>query len=140
MSQLTQMELRLVKGQRRTFSESFKRGKVSEIEAKVTTVSQIHKQYQVSYTSIYRWINKYSVNLEKKEWLIMEHESDTRALLELQKKVAELERIIGQKQLQLDFKDKLIEMAEDHYSIDIKNFFFTLVSTESGKKEGKATK
>ena len=42
---------------------------------------------------------------------------------ELEKKIAELERAIGQKQVQLDFKDKMIELAEQLYGIDIKKKF-----------------
>ena len=38
--------------------------------------------------------------------VIVESESDTAKLLALKAKVADLERIIGQKQVQLDFKDK----------------------------------
>lgn len=54
---------------------------------------------------------------------IVEADSDTRKLLELKTKVAELERIIGQKQVMLDFKDKMIELAEEAYGVDIKKKF-----------------
>ena len=60
---------------------------------------------------------------------------DTKKLLELKKKVAELERIIGQKQIMLDFKDKMIEIAEQTYGVDIKKKFSTQPSKTSGKTE-----
>ncbi len=65
----------------------------------------------------------------------METESDTRKLLELQARIAELERIIGQKQVQLDFKEKMIDLAEGFYGIDIKKKFETKPSSGSGNSE-----
>lgn len=105
---------------RRTFSENFKIQKVREIERKQTKVSEICKQYELSDVSVYRWISKYSNMKKKKERIIVESESDTRQLLELKRKVAELEQIVGQKQILLDFKDKMIEIAEEMYGVDIK--------------------
>ena len=67
--------------------------------------------------------------------IIVECESDTRKNLELQAKVADLERIIGQKQVLLDFKDKLIDLAEELYQIDIKKKFGIKPSSTTGKTE-----
>lgn len=121
---------------RRHFSSSFKRSKVHEIEAGITRISQIKREYEVSYTSIYRWINKYGMSKSKKpERLIVESQSDVVKLQELRKRLAELERIVGQKQLQIDFKDKMIDLAEEHYKIDIKKKFFDSQSDISGKTE-----
>lgn len=53
----------------------------------------------------------------------MEAKSDTQKILALQKRIAELERIVGQKQVLLDFKEKMIELAEEEYKIDIKKKF-----------------
>jgi len=105
---------------RRIFSEDFKRKKVSEIEQRLTTISEISKEYEVSVTSVKRWIDKYSTDRKKGVKTIVESESDTRKLLEYKSRIADLERIIGQKQVLLDFKDKLIELAEEEYGIDIK--------------------
>jgi len=55
--------------------------------------------------------------------------------LTLQKQVADLERALGQKQLQLDFKDKMIDLAEEYYRIDIKKNFSTQQSSGIGKTE-----
>ncbi len=61
-------------------------------------------------------IRKYAT----KEGNIVETESDTQKVIELQRRVAELERIIGQKQIEIDFKDKMIDLAEEAYHVDIK--------------------
>ena len=52
-------------------------------------------------------------------------------LAALKKKLAELERIVGQKQILIDFKDKMIDIAEEMYGIDIKKKFSTRQSDTS---------
>ena len=119
----------------RHFSENFKMEKVRELEIGLTRVCELSKQYEVSSASIYRWIAKFGSMKQKRERLIVEGQSDTRELLELKKKVAELERIIGQKQILLDFKDKMIDIAEEIYKVDIKKKFGTKPSDGTGRKE-----
>lgn len=116
----------------RRFSENFKRNKVLEIEQGLTKVSEISKQYEVTTTNVYRWISKFGKS-NKQDWLIVETKSDTQELLSLKKKVAELERIIGQKQIMIDFKDKMIELAEEEYRIDIKKKYSSTPSDITGK-------
>jgi transposase-like protein len=116
----------------RSFSDSFKLQKVREIETGKSRVSDICKQYEVSNTSVYRWLDQFGLMKDKKERLIIETQSDTRELLELKKKVAELERIVGQKQILIDFKDKMIDIAEEMYGIDIKKKFSTRQPDTSG--------
>ena len=57
---------------------------------------------------------------EKGERLIVESESDTQKIKELQAKIAELERLLGKKEVQITYQEKLIEIAEETYGIDIK--------------------
>jgi transposase len=121
--------------QKRMFSESFKIEKVREIESGQTRPCEIMKQYEVSHSSVYKWIEKYGSNQDRSEKLVVESKSDTKELLELKKKLADLERIIGQKQILIDFKDKIIELAEKEYGIDIKKNFSTERSSITGKKE-----
>lgn len=104
----------------RSFSDSFKQTKVREIELRQSTVNDIVKQYEVSETSVYRWISKFGKMKNKAVRVVLESQSDTKALLEMKRKIAELERMLGQKQILLDFKDKMIEIAEEMYGVDIK--------------------
>ncbi len=120
---------------RRRFSESFKRKKVQEIESGQAKISEICRVYQISRPNVERWRRKYGSMQQKKERLIVETESDTLKVIELQKQVAELERIIGQKQIEIDFKDKMIELAEEVYHVDIKKKFCTRPSNGSGTTE-----
>lgn len=119
--------------QKRHFSENFKKEKVKEVKLGYTTVTEISKQYQVSRTNVYRWISKFGSMKNEKKRLVVECDSDTKQLLELKKKVADLERIIGQKQVLIDFKDKMIELAEEEYGVDIKKKYSTLQSAGFGK-------
>ena len=135
MATRSQFKMTTAERRRRNFSDSFKIKKVRELESGESKVSEICKQYEVSATNVYRWLNKFGTMRNKKERLIIETNSDTKQLLELKKKVAELERIIGQKQIIIDFKDKMIDLAEESYGIDIKKKFSTQQSNTSGTTE-----
>jgi transposase-like protein len=117
----------------RTFSESFKKQKVRDIEQGLVRVSEVCKAYEVSYTAVYNWIQLYGTNRDKKERMIVETQSDTHSLLFLKQKVAELERLLGQKQVLLEFQSKLIDLAEETYGIDIKKKFSSPPSGTSGE-------
>lgn len=119
----------------RHFSENFKLQKVQELEIGTTRVRDLVKQYELSPTSIYRWISKFGNMKRKKERLIVENDSDTKELLALKKRIAELERIVGQKQILIDFKDKMIDIAEEMYKVDIKKKFGSPPSDGTGTKE-----
>ena len=128
-------KLTIEERRRRRFSESFKRKKVQEIESGQTKISEICRVYQIRRPNVERWRRKYGSMQQKKERLIVETESDTLKVMELQKRVAELERIIGQKQIEIDFKDKMIDLAEEVYHVDIKKKFCTRPSNGSETTE-----
>lgn len=135
MARLDQLKMTTAERRRRKFSDNFKIQKVREIETGQTKVSEICSQYQVAAKNVYLWIDKFGSMKNKKERMIVETNSDTHQLLELKKRVSELERIIGQKQIFIDFQDKMIELAEEIYGVDIKKKFFSTPSNTSGKTE-----
>jgi transposase len=104
----------------RRFSEDFKKRKVLELERNLASISDICKTYSVSRTSIYKWIYKYSIMAKKNVRQIVEAKSDTKKIQALEERIRELERLVGQKQILLEFKDKMIEIAEKTYGVDIK--------------------
>jgi transposase-like protein len=104
---------------RRTFSDAFKKQKVKELELGKVRICEICKVYQVSNVTVYNWINKFG-SIKKPERIIVESKSDTQKILALKKRIAELERMVGQKEIQLTFKDKLIDIAEEKFGIEIK--------------------
>ena len=104
----------------RYFNEDFKRKRVDELEKNLVSVLDICRTYKVSRTSVYKWVYKYSAMAKQQVRQVVEAKSDTRKIQLLEDKVRELERIVGQKQLLIDFQDKVIEMAEQTYKVDIK--------------------
>ena len=123
----------------RYFSEDFKKKKVRELERKITSIPDICRTYSVSRTSVYRWIYKYSVMAKKQVKQVVEAKSDTQRIKALEARIKELERIVGQKQLLLEFQDKMIEIAEADYGVDIKKKVGSKLSsgtTTTGKNTG----
>ena len=115
----------------RTFSESFKRQKVKELEEKRVTIKQLCDIYEVSRTSIYKWVYKYSPNRKKGEKLVLQMDSETLKTKHLLNQVAELERIIGQKQLQIDLLEKILQVASDEIGYDLKKKYVPKSSNTS---------
>ncbi len=124
----------------RHFSKEFKQKKVREIEQKKTRISDVCREYEVSDTTVYRWLRQYGSQYHKGVRTIVESESDTRLIMELKHKIAELERVIGQKQVMIDFKDKIIELAEQEYKIDIKKKLEEKPFSTSGSIENNSHK
>ncbi len=115
----------------RFFSESFKRSKVQEILEKRITVQQLSDLYQVSRSSIYKWIYKYSV-YEPGTKTVVEMESESMKTKRLLEQVAELEGIIGQKQLEIDYLNKAFEIASKEVGYDLKKKYAPPRSSTSG--------
>lgn len=120
---------------KRVFSEDFKKSIVKEYETGKFTVNQLAEIYSIQSAVIYRWIYRYSTYQIKNVKIVEMAESSTLKLRDLQKRIAELERIVGQKQLNIDFLEKIIDIAKDDLGIDIKKNFDTLHSNGSTKKD-----
>jgi transposase-like protein len=139
MARREQVEI-LSNGSRRTryFSEAFKRGKVGELDRKVITVGELSREYQVSRSAIYKWIDQYSLMRKKSVRMVVEADSDTRRIQELKARVAELERLVGQKQFEIDFLCRQMDIASEQFNVDFKKKPSGRPSTGSGQT-GKPT-
>ena len=104
----------------RRFSERFKKEKVKQIVEKQISIKELSEIYEVSRTAVYKWLYLYSAHHKRGTKQVIEMESEALKTKKLYARVSELERIIGQKQLELDFKDKLIELASQAIGYDIK--------------------
>lgn len=122
----------------RYFSEDFKKKRVRELEKNLVSIADICKTYHVSRTSVYRWIYKYSSMAKKGVKQVVEAKSDTKKIQSLEERIKELERALGQKQMLIDIKDKMIEIAEETYDIDIKKKLASKASSGSSTT-GKST-
>jgi len=119
----------------RTFSESIRKEVVRKIENNLLTVGEASIDYQVSRTSVYKWVYKYSSLYTKGHRQIIEPMSSSKQIKVLKDKIKELEQIVGQKQIELDFLNKLIDIAEEDLGIDIKKKAGSKHKSGSGKTE-----
>jgi transposase len=117
----------------RRYSDEFKKEIVSLFEKGKFSVSQLEKLYGIGNPTIYNWIYKFSTFNEKGIRIIEMKESSTTKLSELEKKVKELEQIVGQKQIKIDYLEKMIDIAKDELNVDIKKNFNTSQSTGSAQ-------
>lgn len=117
----------------RIFAEDFKKSCVKDYETGQFSVSELSKLYKIHPILIYRWIYKYSAYNKRRIKIVEMADSSKEKVKELQKRISDLERIVGQKQLNIDFLEKMIEIAKDHYGIDIKKNSDTPPSTGSEK-------
>lgn len=108
---------------RRRFSEDFKKKKVEEIEQGILTMAEVSREYDVRQNNVLKWVHKYGKTSSKGVRMIVELESDTVKLMTQQKRIAELERLVGQKQVKIEFLEKMLELTEKEYRIDIKKKF-----------------
>lgn len=121
--------------QRRSFSDEFKKAKVKELVEKKITILALSKLYDVSREAIYKWLYKYSPHHKQKTILVVQMESEAEKTKHYMQCVAELERIVGQKQLEIDFLNKLLEIGSEELGFDLKKNFSTQASNGFGPNE-----
>ncbi len=106
--------------QRRIFSEDFKKARIKEYESGKFTIQELSRLFDIQSSIIYRWIILYSVYNKKSVKVVGMVDSGTKKLKDLETRVKELERVIGQKQLEIDYLEKMIDLAKEKFDIDIK--------------------
>lgn len=116
----------------RHFSDEFKRGLVTDFESGKLSVGQLSKLHGIAEQVIYSWIHKFSIFNEKGFRIIEMKESTSKKVNELEQKVKELERLVGQKQIKIDYLEKMMEIAQEELNIDIKKNYNTSQSAGSG--------
>jgi len=118
---------------KRRFSEEFKREIVKDFEKGKLTVRDLGKLYQLKAGVIYRWIYKYSTFNHQSIQIVEMKESSTQKLKAFEKKVKELEQVVGQKQMHIDYLEKMMDIAKEELGFDIKKNSNTLQSDGSEK-------
>lgn len=122
--------------QSRVFSEEFKKSKVKELLKKQITITELNRLYGISRTSLYRWLYLYSPDHQRSTTFVVQMESESHKTKRLQQQVAELERIVGKKQLEIDFLSKLLEIGSQELGFDLKKNFSTKLSSGTDVEEG----
>lgn len=113
------------KCKKRYFSETFKKEKVEQILSKKITIRELSILYDIRMQIIYRWLNKYSPQKEENVIIHFEMETEAQKTMFYKEQNADLERIIGQKQIEIDFLSRLLEIASEELDVDIKKNFST---------------
>lgn len=118
--------------ERRYFSEDFRKARVREIERGRATVREVSKAYGVSETAVYKWTYRYSTMRKQGLRQVVEAKSATQKVLRLKEEVKDLHALLGEKQLRIEFLEKLIELASEEYGIDLKKSSGTRPFSGSG--------
>lgn len=104
----------------RRFSEDFKLKIVKEYESGQSSALDLEKIYDISCTVIYKWIYKYSKYNKQSIQVVEMKDSQSQKVKDLEARVKLLEQTVGQKQMAIDYLEKMIELAEEDLKVDIK--------------------
>ena len=137
---MRQVKSKLEIREHRIFSEELKKKAVKELVSKRTTIKSLMAEHQISANTVYRWLYRYSPYHEQKCTLVVQMKSEELMNSELRQRMAELERIVGQKQLEIDFLNKLLEIGSEELGFDLKKSFSPPPSNGTGSaKENTGT-
>jgi|SRR6056297_265972 transposase-like protein len=117
---------------RKIYSEQIKRKVVDDFRSGHHTALELADLYHCHPQTIYNWIYKYSPGDSPQINVIEMSESADQKVKDLQAKIAEMERLVGQKQIKVDFLEKMIELAEQEYDLDVKKSSSSKPSSGSG--------
>ena len=109
--------------QRRVFSPTLRKEIVGLIESGKLSIAAASREYKVSQTSIYKWIHRYSTYNKKG----------------VTDRIAELERAVGHKQMQIDFYEKFIEFASKEVGEDLKKKYASAAMSGSSNTKNTST-
>ena len=132
-SNMAKAKVKLSLTQRRIFSDALKKKIIKDIERGKVSVLGVSREYQVSEQTVYRWLKKFSTYLHPSTTLVMEMDSEQYRSKELEKKIAALEAALGRKQMEVDYLNKLIEIAQTDLGVDLKKNISTDASAGSKK-------
>lgn len=110
---------------RREYSKEFKQQIVSDYESGKFSISQLKKLHKIPHQCIYRWIYKFSTFNEKGFRVVEMKNSSQDKVKELEKRIKDLEATVGRKQIQVDYLEKIVELAKSELDIDIKKNYGT---------------
>lgn len=108
---------------RRIFSEVLKREIVDDLEHNRIRICELVREYQVSHTTVYRWLYSYGKTENKGVRMVLEKDSESKKTKDLEKKISELERLLGQKQIEIEYLNKVIEISSKDFKCDLKKKF-----------------
>lgn len=104
----------------RYFSEDFRKARVKELDEGQTTVAKICRDYGVSSPAVYKWREKYSPFYQKQVVKVVELESEGSKRRELEEQLSTLKTLLADKQIEVEYLLKLLEILGEKYGLDFK--------------------
>ena len=105
---------------RRLYSEDLKKRIVKLFESGQRTILELSKEYDIGRQTVYNWIYQYSLYNKKSIQIVEMKDSQQSKIKTLEQQVKTLEAAVGRKQIQIDYLEKMIDLAQEHYGIDLK--------------------
>lgn len=104
----------------RKYSEEFKKKIVKDYESGKESAIGLSRLFDIDVTLVYSWVYKYSTYNKKNVQVVEMKESSSQKLKAMEKRLKELEAIVGQKQIKIDYLEKMIDLADQEFGIKIK--------------------
>jgi len=105
---------------KRKFSEDFKLKIVQQYEQGEMSILELEKFYDIGNSIIYSWIYQFSKYNKKGVQVVEFKDSQMNKVKQQEERIKDLERALGQKQMHIDYLEKMLELAKEEYDIDIK--------------------
>lgn len=122
---------------RRRYTEDFKKKLVQDFESGKYSVKELCRLHGLAENNLYRWIYKYSTFNQQGCRIVEMKDSSDKKVRELEKRIKELEGVVGRKQIMIDYLEQMMEVAKEELDIDIKKNFSTPPSGSSVKSRQK---
>lgn len=111
-----------VRKEQRYFSEEARKSIVLEIDNGLSK-AEASRKYKVSQTSIYKWVRNYSPKYSATLITVVEHQSDSVKNKALETELSKAYESLGRTQTENMLLQKIIELASEHFEIDLKKTF-----------------
>jgi len=108
--------------EKRYFSEEARKSIVQEIDDGLSKAEAARK-YKVSQTAIYNWIRCYSDKYRTALITVVEHQSDSQKNKILEAELSKAYESLGRTQTENMLLQKVIELAGEHFELDLKKTF-----------------
>ena len=111
----------------RFFAPELRQAIVAEIDAGLSK-AEAGRKYQVSQTSLFKWIQVYSPHYKARIVTIVEDISQTNRVKDLERQLHNTHAALGRKDCELVYYQKLFEVAEKELGYDLKKILETKLS------------
>ena len=102
---------------KRRFSTAFRKEQVALIESGKTTISEVSRLYEVHYSSVKRWVDRFG-SKPIEPTIIISNKSEYDRIGDLEKELTKLKQIIGEQQIRILHQDALIQIAKKELGSD----------------------